>query len=154
VILFGIKPNVIIFDDIEKEPIMSSRSIGFVNVIDPVSKEIVSIRYNEFVEKLFKPGADLQADLNHGVIGCAGEVGELCDAVKKFTIYGKEIDIANIIEELGDLRFYETSLMNKLGIPEQSVLQANANKLAKRYSGLIYSDKAAIERADKTEEKK
>lgn len=128
-----------------------SRSLGFVNVIDPISKEIIAIRYDEFVRKLFKTRGAIQYDCDHAVIGLAGEVGEICDVVKKFSIYGKEIDINHLIEELGDNRFYEQALMNIFGIPEQTILQANANKLAKRYQGLVYSDKAAIARADKVE---
>lgn len=127
----------------------SGRSIGFVNIIDPNTKEIVPIRYNEFVAKLFKLRGTIQQDLEHALIGCAGEVGELCDAIKKFTIYGKQLDVPNVIEELGDLKFYMQAIMNLLQIPEQSVLQANANKLSKRYQNLCYSDAEAINRADK-----
>ena len=106
------------------------------------------IRYDQFVLQLFK--ADTAPNmLNHAALGVASEAGELVDAVKKHTIYGKPLDRANIIEELGDLRFYIQAMQNVLGITEFEVLQANANKLAKRYRGLKYTDQAAIDRADK-----
>ena len=107
------------------------------------------IRYDQFVLQLFK--ADTASGmLNHAALGVAGEAGELVDAIKKHTIYGKPLDRENAIEELGDLRFYIQAVQNVLGITESEVLQHNANKLSKRYRGLRYTDQAAINRADKT----
>ena len=39
--------------------------------------------------------------------------------------------------------------MNLYDISEAQILQANAEKLSKKYKGLAYSDQAAQERADK-----
>jgi NTP pyrophosphatase (non-canonical NTP hydrolase) len=88
----------------------------------------------------------------HAALGICGEAGELADAIKKRYVYGKPLDVQNVIEELGDLRFYMEAVMNLLGIGDQEVLQANANKLAVRYKSLTYSDVAAVERADKVGE--
>ena len=107
------------------------------------------IRYDQFVLQLFK--ADTYREMMyHAVLGVAGEAGELADAIKKHLAYGKELDVENVIEELGDLRFYMQTIQNLLGITEDQVIQANANKLSKRYRGLRYTDAAAISRADKT----
>lgn len=51
--------------------------------------------------------------------------------MKKATIYRKELDVENIIEELGDLEFYLEGLRSHLGITRQQVLEANRDKLAK-----------------------
>lgn len=108
------------------------------------------VRYDQMVLQLFKadtaPGM-----LVHAALGIAGEAGELVDAIKKHLIYGKPLDRENVIEELGDLRFYIQAMQNVLGISESDILQHNANKLAKRYRGLRYTDQAAIDRADKKE---
>ena len=106
------------------------------------------IRYDNFVRQLFKADTE-QVMALHAALGCAGEAGELADAIKKEYIYGKARDRANIVEELGDLRFFAQAVMNHYGITESELLQANAEKLAKRYNGLRYSDRAAIDRADK-----
>lgn len=106
------------------------------------------VRYDDFVRQLFKADTEPMMAL-HAALGCAGEAGELADAIKKEYIYGKVRDRENIVEELGDLRFYMQAVMNHYGIPESELLQANGNKLAKRYNGLRYSDAAAIARADK-----
>lgn len=134
---------------------MSARANSFTLIYPedwtPDNPDLVAepIRYDQFVMQLFKADT-APAMLNHAVMGVAGEAGELIDAIKKHTIYGKPLDRENIIEELGDLRFYIQAMQNVLGITESEVLQANADKLSKRYRGLKYSDKAAIDRADKT----
>lgn len=109
------------------------------------------MRYSKFVDTLFKHDTD-DMELMHAALGITGEAGEIADAVKKAVVYCKPIDRANIVEELGDLRFYMQALMNKLGIHECEVLQMNANKLAKRYPTGGYSNEAAIARADKVGE--
>lgn len=106
--------------------------------------------YSHFVEKLFKLDTD-QVEFCHIAMGVSGEAGELTDALKKHAIYGKELDRTNVIEELGDLRFYMQALMNKLQILESEILQHNADKLGKRYPKGTYSNQDAIARADKVE---
>lgn len=108
------------------------------------------IRYDEFVRKLFKINAAC-GDLMHAAIGICGEAGELGDAIKKHVVYNKPLDRTNVIEELGDLRFYMQAMQTLLGISEQEVLQHNACKLMVRYEDLEYSDAAAQARADKKE---
>lgn len=104
--------------------------------------------YAEFVGDLFKCMDTHQQSCIHAAIGAAGEAGELADAIKKYWVYGKELDRANVIEELGDMRFYMQALQNLLGITDQEVILQNARKLEKRYPQ-GYTDDAANARADK-----
>ena len=106
------------------------------------------MRYDMFVKQLFK-GDTREGMLTHAALGIAGEAGELVDAIKKHVIYGKTLDLANVREEIGDLRFYLEALCNVLDLNDQTIIQENINKLAKRYKDLTYSSGAAIERADK-----
>jgi NTP pyrophosphatase (non-canonical NTP hydrolase) len=92
-------------------------------------------------------GAD--ANLMHMAIGISGEAGELLDAVKKRVIYRKDLDRTNVVEELGDLEFYLEGLRQAVGVTREECLQANIDKLRKRYEGLQYSDQAAQLRSDK-----
>jgi uncharacterized protein YabN with tetrapyrrole methylase and pyrophosphatase domain len=156
--------SVVTIDTIQLKDIPMSRSLGYVTVVNPDTQEISSIRYDEFVRLLFKQESE-NAMLRHASLGIADESFELREGIenfldtrgkligdlKKLSCYNKEEIKKNIIEELGDGRFYEQVIMNLLNITEQEVLQANANKLAKRYQGLVYSDKAAIDRADKSD---
>lgn len=112
-------------------------------------------KYNEFVRMLAKPGDEIaasltpeQAHLLHMAVGISGEAGELLDAVKKHVVYNKELDLENVIEELGDLEFYMQGVRNGLGINRAQVIAHNMKKLGVRYEK-GYSDKAAQKRADK-----
>ena len=114
--------------------------------------------HTQLVAALAKPGADVltgltpeSAHLLHMAVGVSGEAGELLDAVKKASIYCKPIDRANVIEELGDLEFYMEGLRAGLGITREECLEANIDKLSKRYHQGSYSDAQAQQRADKPE---
>lgn len=111
------------------------------------------VRYDQFVRQLFKADTSQMMKL-HAALGVCGEAGELGDAIKKEVIYGKPVDMPNLVEELGDLRFYIQAVQNIYGIPEVLILQYNADKLSKRYASLRYSDEQAIARADKEGENK
>ena len=117
----------------------------------------MKIKYNKMVAALSKSGELIKEELTpedchalHMAVGVSGEAGELLDAIKKAVIYRKPIDLENVIEELGDLEFFMEGLRQAYGISRKATLAANINKLSKRYQGLLYTDKAAQTRADKT----
>lgn len=121
-------------------------------------KNGAAISYHVFVSELAKDPAAIvialtedKMDLLHGCIGVSGEAGELLDAIKKYAVYNKELDRENVIEELGDIRFYMQLIMNRLCISDHEIITNNVKKLNKRYEK-GYSDKAAQERADKVAE--
>ena len=93
-----------------------------------------------------------QANLLHMAVGVSGESGELLDAIKKHVIYQKPLDVENVKEELGDLLFYMTNLMQSAGLSFEEVLQHNVDKLSVHYSSGKYSNTQAQERADKASE--
>ena len=107
--------------------------------------------YEEFVEKLFnKLGSEREA-VAHAAMGIVGEAGEIIDAVKKHWAYNKELDVANVIEELGDLRFYYQAMLNMFGLTDEDICAMNMSKLQVRYPTGVYRDQDAIARADKLE---
>ena len=67
-------------------------------------------------------------------------------------IYQKPLDVENVKEELGDLLFYMSNLMQSVGLSFEEVLQHNVDKLSVRYSSGKYSNTQAQERADKVSE--
>jgi len=114
--------------------------------------------YEQFVQAIVKPGHDilvqltpLQASMMHMAVGISGEAGELLDAIKKHSIYQKPLDFENVKEEAGDILFYLTGLLNDVGITLNECIDANREKLSKRYPNKCYSNAAAIARADKAE---
>ncbi len=131
---------------LDTDPDFPSQSLGWIQLSNGQQ-----MRYDEFVAKLFKRQETTLMKL-HAALGVCGEAGELADAIKKEVIYDKDMDRNNLVEELGDLRFYVQAAQNCYGITEQEVLQHNACKLMQRYEGLEYSDKAAQDRKDKSAE--
>jgi len=116
----------------------------------------LSTPYEQFVQSIVKPGHDilvqltpLQASMLHMAVGISGEAGELLDAIKKHAIYQKELDFDNVKEEAGDILFYLTGLLNDVGITLNECIEANREKLSKRYPNKCYSNADAIKRADK-----
>ena len=112
--------------------------------------------FNSMVKALVKPGVEIantlmptDADLWHGATGVATEAGELLDAVKKLVIYRRDLDIANVIEELGDLEFYMEQVRQNLSISRSETLDSCMRKHERRYASGTYSDNQAQARADK-----
>src|SRR5689334_11834937 len=107
-----------------------------------------NLTHPHLVTALCKDGQDiidaltpLDAHLWHMSSCLCGESAELFDAIKKCVIYRKEIDIANVIEELGDLEFYMEGLRQGLNITREQTLTKNVEKLTVRY-GQKYSNEA------------
>ena len=109
------------------------------------------VEYEDFVASRFKMLSTPIESLLHGAVGVSGEAGECLDAVKKAWIYGKELDMHNMIEEIGDQFFYQFAMLRILGVSFEAVIRHNMDKLSKRYPE-GYSDAAAIARADKQPE--
>jgi len=82
-------------------------------------------------------------------VGVSGEAGELLDAIKKHCVYQKPINMENVMEEAGDILFYLTGILNELDMTLEQCIQANMDKLSKRYPNGTYTNAAAIARADK-----
>jgi len=117
---------------------------------DGESVTFVPIRYDQFVRKLFKIQSDYKM-LSHAARGICSEAGEITDCLKKHLDYEQELNITNLIEEIGAMRFYLQAIQNFYGITDDVVLQANAMKLSTRYQNLEYSDEQARLRRDKTD---
>lgn len=116
----------------------------------------ISESHKEMVAKLGKSGREILEALNaedchlwHMATGIAGEAGELLDAVKKHVVYRRDVDVINVIEELGDLEFYMEGIRQALGLSRETCLDYNMKKLGQRYMNHVYTDAQAIERNDK-----
>ena len=81
-------------------------------------------------------------------MGLSGETGETIDIFKKHIYQGKVLDINDVIEEIGDILWYIANLCNVNKITMKECMDANVEKLRKRYpNGFTIKD--ALERADK-----
>lgn len=66
-------------------------------------------------------------------LGIAGEAGEVVDTIKKVLYHAHELDVAHLQKELGDLLWYMVLLCESVNITLDDVMQANVEKLRKRY---------------------
>jgi NTP pyrophosphatase (non-canonical NTP hydrolase) len=67
------------------------------------------------------------------LFGMMTELGELVDTYKKHYAYGKELDMINVMEEMGDIMWYWANMCNITGINAEASLQVNIDKLKARY---------------------
>ena len=89
--------------------------------------------YQRLAMKTLNPELDKKDVLINGVMGLCGESGEAIDIVKKWLAQGHELDKEKLAKELGDIAWYLAETAYALDIPLEDVLQANIEKLAKRY---------------------
>lgn len=82
------------------------------------------------------------ARLIHATLGMASEVGELADALKKHIIYGQALDEINVLEEIGDLSWYEALGLAAVKRTMSEALERNVTKLRTRYGDKFDADKA------------
>jgi NTP pyrophosphatase (non-canonical NTP hydrolase) len=89
--------------------------------------------YQDLALRTAPQGTSPYHDLLHGGLGVATEAGELLDVLKKHHAYAKEIDHANLREEIGDVLWYLALLARSLGTNLDSIAAINVAKLRKRY---------------------
>jgi NTP pyrophosphatase (non-canonical NTP hydrolase) len=97
------------------------------------------LKQSEVTERKFPDGLYLtedQAELMHAGFGMITEVGEFVDQLKRHIIYGKELDLVNIVEECGDKLWYVAIVLRKLekaGWSPGEVMAKNIAKLRARF---------------------
>lgn len=66
-------------------------------------------------------------------LGIAGESGEIVDTLKKILYHSHELNVSELCKEIGDLLWYVVLLCDTVGLTLDDVMQANVEKLRKRY---------------------
>ena len=99
--------------------------------------------YGNYQVRLISDLGGYVDNLMHMAAGISGEAGEVLDIVKKNFAYGKPLDQAHLIEELGDIVFYINGLLWMIDTSWDEVLTTNIRKLEARYpSGTFNADHA------------
>ena len=89
--------------------------------------------YQKMAMTTLNPALDKKDVLINSVMGLCGESGEAIDIVKKWLAQGHELDRERLIKELGDVAWYLAEAATALDVPLEVILQANIDKLKKRY---------------------
>src|SRR5215510_3797675 len=109
---------------------------------------------NSDIEGIIKRLSDpMTARLIHALLGMVTEVGEFADTLKKWVIYGKGLDIKNLMEEIGDQQWYQAIAVDELGYDSFHIIQKlNIAKLRARYPNKFNEQDALNRNLDKEKE--
>ena len=89
--------------------------------------------YQELAMRTVNPELDKNQMLINSVMGLCGESGEAIDVVKKWYAHGHELDREHLKKELGDIAWYLAEAATALDLEFEDILEANIDKLKKRY---------------------
>lgn len=90
--------------------------------------------------------------LMNGLLGLAGEAGEVVDYMKKVLFHDKEFNRTALVKEAGDLCWYLNLILVTMGITWEEVLEANIKKLEARYPDLRFNPDHANNRDTEAED--
>ena len=109
----------------------------------------------DFVRLKDKDGNDrspehnmMVARLIHAALGLMSEVGEIADALKKHIIYQRELDAINMLEESGDVKWYDALLLTAVKKTMQESMEKNILKLRQRFGDKFTTDAATVRDLD------
>lgn len=105
---------------------------------DPIQyDDSISLKeYQDFAHMAPHPASIGKNQLLHYALGLAGEVGEVCDDIKKREYHGRDITLEHTKEELGDVMWYVANVATELGFSLEDIIKENVAKLTKRYQEL------------------
>ena len=89
--------------------------------------------YQRLAMTTLNPALSKKDVLINGVMGLCGESGEAIDIVKKHLAQGHELDKQKLAKELGDIAWYLAETATALDLNLEDILEANIEKLRKRY---------------------
>lgn len=80
--------------------------------------------------------------LMNGILGLAGESGEVVDAFKKIKYQGHKFDREKILNEAGDVLWYISEICFALDCPLKDLAKMNIAKLRQRYGERFEAEKS------------
>ena len=98
--------------------------------------------YQRLAMMTLNPELSKRDVLINSVMGLCGESGEAIDIIKKWMAHGHELDKDHLVKELGDIAWYLAEAATALDMDLEDILQANIEKLKKRYPEGFSSQKS------------
>ena len=96
----------------------------------------MNMELNEYQKKAMITSKKWEQKKDHeinGLLGLAGEAGEVCDMLKKHYSVGTPIDREALAKELGDVMWYIAELCDAFGFTMDEIAEKNIKKLAARH---------------------
>ncbi|MCX6723732.1 MAG: nucleoside triphosphate pyrophosphohydrolase family protein [Candidatus Staskawiczbacteria bacterium] len=101
--------------------------------------------YQEFCKKVAKKFDDPEKEIMTWGLGISGEAGDVAGCIKK-TISHKDSQTSGIKENLGDTLWYIAAICNFYDWNLEDIINENTEKLKKRYSEGVFTEKSACKR--------
>lgn len=120
-------------------------NIGLKSISEQYQKDAVVtdlMDYNPVRDRVIIPDT---IRLLHAGMGLTTEAGEFMDMLKKHILYGRELDLVNLAEEIGDMFWYAALACDTLGVSFEEIMEKNIAKLKARY-GDKFTEAAALNR--------
>lgn len=94
--------------------------------------------FNEYQKGCMRTASDVckqnkENMLLNGILGAAGEAGELSDLLKKEMFHGHPFDRGHYLKECGDVLYYLALVAESLDATLEDVAIVNNRKLLERY---------------------
>lgn len=102
-------------------------------------------KYQDFCKSVSKKYDDPEKEIMTWGLGVSGEAGDIAGCIKK-TVSHKDSQTLGIKENLGDTLWYITAICNFYGWNLEDIINENTDKLKKRYSGGVFTEKDACKR--------
>ena len=118
------------------------------NVADVLRFESNTEIFQREARRSLRDDLPYEAMCSNMCMGLAGQIGEVIDIMKKHIYQGKELDITDVIEEVGDVLWYIANFCNVNNITMDECMESNIKKLRKRFPN-GFTTKDANERKDK-----
>ena len=97
------------------------------------------MKFSEYQNYVKDGASEKYKDIKFAALALVGEVGEVCDVIKKATIYTDGDDqacfVAKIKDELGDVLWQWTALASVFDLSVEEIIDYNVEKLNKRHGG-------------------
>ena len=87
----------------------------------------------DYTKNCLKTWSNIGDNIEHCAYGLVTESSEIMDMLKKHKFYGRDFNMVNLKEELGDLLYYIHILCNEIDYSIEQCRKDNIEKLAKRY---------------------
>ena len=87
----------------------------------------------DYTKNCLRTWSNIGDNIEHCAYGLVTESGEILDMLKKHKFYGRDFNMVNLKEELGDLLYYIHILCDAINYPIEQARADNIEKLAKRY---------------------
>ena len=100
--------------------------------------------YQKQAMATLNPALNRKDVLINSVMGLCGESGEAIDIVKKWLAQGHALDKDHLAKELGDIAWYLAEAATALDLSLEEILQANIDKLKKRYPDGFDTERSMI----------